>query len=184
MNKLTTINTIKKAAPLALLAVVMSGSAFAGPGKGPRGSVDVFSLCDVDVTTEGEWVFTVKADIQDASDDTSGFESVIDTTSVQVMQKGNRGPIVPIIGATGELELDTDEMSPTFGYWTAEIPFCKNNFDASSPVLNAEIEVTVVGRNKSFGGRCDDDLATNCDGDYCEEKDESIIDISYLPVCQ
>ena len=57
MNKLTTINTITKAAPLALLAVVMSGSAFAGkndnPGKGkkgePQGSLDVVvtcSLCD------------------------------------------------------------------------------------------------------------------------------------------
>ena len=58
MNKLTTIKTIKKAAPLALLAVVMSGSAFAGPGKGngpkdkgpkgePKASVSVVTSCSL-----------------------------------------------------------------------------------------------------------------------------------------
>ena len=58
MNKLTTINTIKKAAPLALLAVVMSGSAFAqgngqnnGSDKGrkgePQGSVRVVTSCSL-----------------------------------------------------------------------------------------------------------------------------------------
>jgi hypothetical protein len=54
MNKLTTINTIKKAAPLALLAVVMSGSAFAGP-KGERPaksklSINVENECVLDGT--------------------------------------------------------------------------------------------------------------------------------------
>jgi hypothetical protein len=54
MNKLTTINTIKKAAPLALLAVVMSGSAFAGP-KGDRPakaklSIDVENECVLEGT--------------------------------------------------------------------------------------------------------------------------------------
>jgi hypothetical protein len=51
MNKLTTISTIKKAAPLALLAVVMSGSAFAGPKgerpSGPKYSIDVENECSV-----------------------------------------------------------------------------------------------------------------------------------------
>ena len=62
MNKLTTIKTIKKAAPLALLAVVMSGSAFANPGKGkgpkdkdqPQASISVHTSCSLcDPTVEG-----------------------------------------------------------------------------------------------------------------------------------
>jgi hypothetical protein len=51
MNKLTTISTITKAAPLALLAVVMSGNAFAGPKgerpNGPKFSIDVVNECTV-----------------------------------------------------------------------------------------------------------------------------------------
>ncbi|HSN52665.1 MAG TPA: hypothetical protein VLS87_09050 [Woeseiaceae bacterium] len=57
MNKLTTMNTIKKSAPLALLAVVMSGSAFAGPNgdpgrpKGEKLSIDVENECVLNGTT-------------------------------------------------------------------------------------------------------------------------------------
>lgn len=63
MNKLTTVKTITKAAPLALLAIVISGSASAGPPVGDPGSpkgekltIDVENHCVpngrfLDVTT-------------------------------------------------------------------------------------------------------------------------------------
>ena len=63
MNKLTKTNTVTKTAPLALLALVMSGSVFAGPPVGEPGrphgaklSIDVVNHCvpngrHLDVTT-------------------------------------------------------------------------------------------------------------------------------------
>jgi hypothetical protein len=84
------LTTIKKTAPLGLLAVVLSGTAFAGkndnPGKGPKNdqpnndqqvSIDVFSLCDVEYKVDmvsGKPVpyFTVTTEITNMSDDSPG----------------------------------------------------------------------------------------------------------------
>jgi hypothetical protein len=195
MNKLTTIKTITKAAPLALLAVVMSGSAFAG-GKGPQGSINVFTECTLQYDDGGAFLRAAST-ITDVSQDTDTdpndpvFTAVIESATASALQKGMRGPTNPVAGATDvPMILDEDENSETFGKYVAKLYFC-DGLGSNPKALNADIDVELATRNKSFGGRCDDDPDTHCwdystdpaTPVYCEEEDESIIDISYYDPC-
>ena len=182
MNKLTTISTIKKAAPLALLAVVLSGSAFAGPGKGKgpkdkgdgQASIDVYTLCDVKYyDMYGNWkpTFVVKTTISDASDD-SPVTPVLGLKTVQAKQK-SRGPERDLLGAQID---DPASMGTTTEY----IELCadgENPLDPKSTALGAVVTVILEnGRKSEYGGRCENPY-TDYNNDGYDDADESDIDI-------
>ena len=100
MNKLTTINTIKKAAPLALLAVVMSGSAFAGngngKGKGPRVQGAKLSVA---VNTTCELVPRAGAEYDDFEDPV-----LLVTTVVDASDSGDNGIGAPPTGSSSSAD--------------------------------------------------------------------------------
>jgi hypothetical protein len=191
MNRPTIINTIKKAAPLALLAVVMSGSALAGPpdkagkpdkggrpDKGGYGSIEVTNDCSLDPKTKE---FVVHSTIEDASDDRADVYAQVDTITVTAKQKGDKGPW----GYLGSPDEDQAYVGPN----TATFPLCTGLADGAT-ALNAEIDVVLLNGSKgktTLSSKCDDDPDTKCsywDYDlnkevvyYCEEKDESTINV-------
>ena len=87
------LTTIKKTAPLALLAVVLSGTAFAKGPKPPQASIDVHSTCEVKYyDMDGNWkpTFVVTTTITDASGDTP-VESNGPRRSTPLLMPGTRG---------------------------------------------------------------------------------------------
>lgn len=184
MNKLTTINTIKKAAPLALLAVVMSGSAFAGhkdghdkgnPGgndNGGFGSINAYNDCSIDPVLKA---LVVNTKIYDDSDDTPGIYADLGDITVQGKQKG-KGPWQPL----GAPQSQQGDFSDNY----TVILLCEGDLDPKATVLNAEVDIVVKNAKpgKTYSGRCDDNPMTYCEDDYgvpyvCEEKDESIVNV-------
>ena len=176
MNKLTTINTIKKAAPLALLAVVMSGSAFAGPGKGQgpkdkdpsagaQASVNVFNLCDVvpvydDYGAVVDYDLEVVTTITNTSGDTP-VDALLSEISVQGKQK-SRGKPTNLGPANIKIFDPAKAISDTYES-TARIGICDELSDKYRDAgLGAEIEVTIDNSKfGTFSGRCDDDPSDN-----------------------
>jgi hypothetical protein len=206
MNKLTTISTIKKAAPLALLAVVMSGSAFAGPGKGngpkdkgpkgePQASVSVVTNCSLcDPNAEGydpanyvncdysktDPVLYVSATITDETGDVmEPVDLDLDVNAyVTRKDKGPRWYRIPT--ATPILGASGS------GTWDTTLNLC--DFDASigdAKAVSAIVEVEVVNFEASkdvYSSRCenfDPDPDTDEDEDYI---DQSNFDISALGI--
>jgi hypothetical protein len=182
MNKLTTINTIKKAAPLALLAVVMSGSAFAGPGKGQgpkdkgdgQASIDVYTVCSFEYYMNYEYkpTLVVETTITDASDDTPGVTPILGAKTVQAKQK-SRGPERDLLGA----QIDDPAA---LGTTTEYIELCAdgvNPLDPNSTALGAVVTVILEnGRKSEYGGRCENPY-TDYNNDGIDDADESDIDI-------
>jgi hypothetical protein len=203
MNKLTTISTIKKAAPLALLAVVMSGSAFAGPGKGqgpkdkdPSGgaqaSVDVFNLCEAKEiynydTNTSDLMLVVKSSITNTSGDTP-VDAELSSVTVDGNQK-SRGKATDLGGSNVKVFDPVKKIAQDDTYVSKEfIDICANlDKPMMDNSLNAEIFVQIDNSKfGTFSGKCDDDLTTWCKGYdedgyeidvYCEEEDESIVEI-------
>lgn len=181
MNKLTTISTIKKAAPLALLAVVMSGSAFAGPGKGQgpkdkgdgQASIDVYTVCEFRHTMDGVWkpTFVVTTTITNESGDTP-VEPILGAKTVQAKQK-SRGPMRDLLGA----QIDAPA---SMGTTTEYIELCAdgaNPLDPKSTALGAVVTVILEnGRKSEYGGRCENPY-TDYNNDGYDDADESDIDI-------
>jgi hypothetical protein len=186
MNKLTTIETIKRAAPLALLAVVMSGSAFAkGPKKDPQVSIDVFTLCDVveryDYDSQKNLqFFTATTTVSNTSDDTPGSNpgASVDAQITKIEMQGKYktrgketdlgGPVsqsYPIVDGYGNvIEDGIVEEYPDTLEKTLEINICDvEGFDHTRDAsLNAEITVWVDGAKfDTYGGKCDDDPSDN-----------------------
>ena len=197
MNKLTTISTIKKTAPLALLAVVMSGSAFAGPGKGPnkdpQASIDAFNLCYLDNQfNEDTGAYDLKLVVETSITNTSGdtpVDAEFSQISVDATQK-TRGKPDSLAGTTSTFDPAKKIAQGATLVHTETFDVCSallNPYQDTS--LNAEIGIVIenAGGNGSFSGRCDDDLGTWCQvwdpvsetmvDEYCEEEDESIVEV-------
>jgi hypothetical protein len=112
MNKLTTIKTITKAAPLALLAVVLSGSAFADPGdnngkkgnrtQGSKLSLNVSTTCELvpragaqyDDYTNPVLIVETVVDSSDSGDDGIGASSVKSKKAQAVAKKGKNSRLI------------------------------------------------------------------------------------------
>ncbi len=180
MNKLTTINTIKKAAPLALLAVAMSGSAFAGPDngngngkgdrpKGPKLSLDIVNVCSLpDDFNPNDPVLNLKVTIDDVSDDngTGGGTILSRSAQASVKKKGKMfdpvGPSVPL----------TDE-----GYvWTAELHLCAGDAEDDALVENAKAANSLVSIVVLNGDDSETTFSTMCDNPYTDDNDDGMDD--------
>jgi hypothetical protein len=212
MNKLTTISTIKKAAPLALLAVVMSGSAFAqgkgqnnGSDKGrkgePQGSLSVVTTCslcgdpsapDFDPAKYVDCEFS-KSDpalhvAAKITDETGDVYDPVDLgievdANVQRKDKGGPNSWVGIPDMTGA-------VSTSPGTWTTVLYPCRvdptiNTAKAFSAIVNAEITAIDASRD-IYTSRCeniDADDPTTTDIDESQtEADEDEIDQSDFDV--
>ena len=191
MNKRRTLNTIVKAAPLALLALVMSGNAFAGPPK--KASVTVYNDCQVKTHDDyynpvpPQLVITSK--IRNASDDSPGITPDLGYISVYpeqkgMKEKGTRGPnrFEPLGSGVSQ--------GAVMGKNVTTIYLCNQDPELrpDANVLNADIVVEVNNsRNGVYASKCDDNPYTYCEEYnevtqqmekvYCEEKDESIVKV-------
>jgi len=165
------LTTIKKTAPLALLAVVLSGAAFAGPGKGPKpkgdpqASVEVFNLCDVvpvydDYGAVVDYDLEVVTTITNTSGDTP-VDALLSEISVQGKQK-SRGKPTNLGPANIKIFDPAKAISDTYES-TARIGICDELSDKYRDAgLGAEIEVTIDNSKfGTFSGRCDDDPSDN-----------------------
>ena len=192
MNKLTTIKTITKAAPLALLAVVLSGSAFArGPNQDPQASIDGYNECvysSIDMGGNPNPTLVVDVMVKNTSGDTL-VDAEVSEVVVQGTKKTRGKP-----GNLGGLNTTTFDPAKKIDEYDEFVSVHKEYIDICSALtvsekymdvsLNAEIDVTVDNSRKgTFSGKCDDDPATNCydsttDTYYvCELYDESIIQV-------
>jgi hypothetical protein len=157
MNKLTTINTIKKAAPLALLAVVLSGSAFAGGRNANTGgaSIDMINKCEIADEEVKDYygnvidvikVLKVTTTITDSSDDTPGggpsTPPDLGYITVYGKQKAPRGPWQDFGQAMQPANNDLTKPN------VETIPLC-GALDPNAMVLNAEVEVELNNGKRS-----------------------------------
>jgi hypothetical protein len=168
-------------APLALLAVLLSGTAFAGhkdghnPGGGDRGnygSINAYNDCSIDPYLKALVVNTM---ISDDSDDTLGTVADIGDVTVQGRQKA-KGPWQNL----GAPQTQTGDLGDNF----TVILLCEGDLDPKATVLNAEVDIEVLNAKpgKTYSGRCDDNPLTSCTDEYdvpyyCEDEDESIVDV-------
>jgi hypothetical protein len=188
MNKLTTTNMITKVAPLTLLALIMSGSAFAG--KPGQASIDVYNECKVKVyyydsygnkvldPTTGLPVkdprLVIKTKIKDVSDDSPGQkgstppEFEYNGLSVYGLQKVSK--------IKGEKEPNNRfdplgneyAQTPSTGTNTTTIHLCEigeydNPLNDTTSLLNADIIVKVKNaRRATYESKCDDNPYTHC----------------------
>jgi hypothetical protein len=189
MSKLTTIKTIKKAAPLALLAVVMSGSAFAGPGKGkgdrPKGaklSLDVENVCELaNPFNPNDPVLNLTVTIDDVSDDNGTGGGTITARTAQASVK-DKGKMFDLIGPVVDL-------TPEGDVWTAELHLCAGDAADDALVENARAANSLVsievlngdGSSTTFSTMCDDPY-TDYDMDGNDDADESDISIRHLGI--
>lgn len=191
MNKLTTNKTLKAAVPLAMLAVVMSGSAFAGPPK--KASISVYNKCEVkthdDYYNRVPPQLVITSKIKDASDDSGGVTPDLGYISVYpeqkgMKEKGTRGP------NTFEPLGSGVSQGAVMGKNVTTIYLCNQDPELrpDANVLNAEIVVELNNSRKGvYTSKCDDNPHTYCEEYnevtkqmeqvYCEEKDESIVKV-------
>ena len=202
MNKLTTINTIKKAAPLALLAVVMSGSAFAGPKgerpTGPKLSIDVYNECTASGTS-----LSITTTVTPSDSKKSDGNATINNPIADPAFKGDECRTNPKNGKqicksafvpSGQTTTLYMSSSDPLTYTTmAAIDLCAIKSSLTTgDVVNAEVSVAVdydtdnepgVDVTTTWVSQCDDDPSTNCydesTGEYyvCEKYDESIVKV-------
>jgi len=208
MNKLT---IIMKAAPLALLAVVMSGSAFAGPGngngpkdKGPKGepqaSVSVVtncSLCDPDAYgydpanyvncdySKSDPILYVSATITDETGDVYDpitLQLDVDATGLR-RDKGGKDAWTGIGGEAMTYDSAT-------GTWNvAKLHLCQldNNIDGAK-AASAIVNVMVTNYNASkdiYSSRCENTIVNEDPYDGIEDEDfvdQSNFDIKSLGI--
>jgi len=180
MNKLTTISTIKKAAPLALLAVVLSGSAFAGPGKGkgdrekgPKLSLDVHTLCKLDDTYPAAPVLHVTTTITDSSGDNGDGGMTITSKKAYPAFKF-RGPFM----AEGDgVELVEDDDYYTVDTYVAELHLCDLGLQPREKAT--AVSIVEISDGTKFSSNCEN-IFVDEDGDGIDDDgiDQSNIDLS------
>ncbi len=203
MNKLTTINTIKKAAPLALLAVVMSGSAFAGPKgerpKGPKLSIDVYNACTAEGTSLNITTTVTPSDSKQSDGNASINNPVADPAFKGEICDTNKG------GKQRCSQGFVPSGQTTTLYWSGSDPLAYSTVESidlcalkpgltKGDVVNAEVSVAVdydtdndgyADTTTTWVSACDDNPATHC-GEYdengepivCEKWDESIVKLT------
>jgi hypothetical protein len=177
MNKLTTINTIKKAAPLALLAVVLSGSAFAGPGKkdrpkGPKLSLDVYTLCKLNADDYQDPFIEVTTTISDTSGDNGNDGMVILSQKAYAATKA-RGPFKTMSDEGVDLVEDSDPY--TVDTYVAELHLCDMGLEPGDRAATA-VSIVTVSDGTQFSSKCENPY-TDEDGDEMDDADESNIDL-------
>lgn len=168
---------------MGLLAVALSSSVLAGPGrgggsaKGNFGSINHYNDCSVSKYYQA---LIVKTTISDDSDDNPDVVAELGNISVQGQQKAN--------GPWANLGAPSDKQA-MIGKNYAMIPLCDGDLDPKAKALNAlvEIEVTNARPGKTYSGRCDDNPLTYCEEYdelteswvpvYCEKEDESIVKV-------
>jgi hypothetical protein len=187
MNKRNTIKLTSITALAALLlSVVFSGSAIAGPGKGPQSSAAVFTVCFVDEAAGQLDVFLT------ITDKSSGVAiAALDSVDVQGEQKEKGRGWDDIVGAEFEDGAPGDDANnPTQTVIGVEklieLDICAG-LDPKSKAVNALTTVTLLGKSSKaeYTSRCKDDPATD-DGDPETDWDnEAILKIADYPtLCQ
>ena len=187
------LTTIKKTAPLALLAVIISASAFAGPqGDRPskkKLSIDVYNDCSargtyLDITTEvtpsGSQLGDGGAEIQ-TPEAGAAFKGEVCRTNPRGRENCSAG-FVPA-GAPELMDFaGSDPLT-----WTASIDLCAlDSTLTAGTAVNAEVSVPVKydeDVTTTWVSQCDDDPDTFCVDDdgypyVCEEFDESIVEVA------
>ena len=186
MNKLTTINTIIKAAPLALLAVVLSGSAFAGPGNGkkpgprpdgtPKASISFTTECRFNGDTTNPAI-NVQIEITDESGDEFSLEpeDYIDRSATAVRKNG--GPNWYAFGPTQTLADDDED-----GIFETDLYLCPGiaGYKSASAVINVTVE-SPDGTQTTFSGNCEE-FFEDLDGDTYDDMDNSGFDVRELGI--
>ena len=171
MNKLTTISTIKKAAPLALLAVVMSGSALAGPKgerpKGPKLSIDVENECVLEGTSLFIYTTVTPSDSQ-VGDGGGAIGQPLAVAAFKVPEcKFNKNG--KEVGCSAEFQ-PTGKSYPMAGSapsFNTEIKLCEENpYLGDESVVNAFISVPVhydPDGNPDSGDESETTWTSRCD---------------------
>jgi hypothetical protein len=194
MNKLTTINTIKKAAPLALLAVVMSGSAFAGPNgsrpTGPKLSIDVDNYCYFDANPR---YLVIETTVTPSGSQVGDNGGVFGTPMAQAAFRDEDCKFTPqgkevcksagfvAVGAPKPMdEEDPFDWSsapgkdPSPDAYSTSIDLCAVNPDIlSETVVNALVQVTVTDDDgaTTWASACDDVWFDSDDDPYDDGED-------------
>ena len=180
MNKQLTKKTIGIAASAALIAsVAFSGSALAGPGKGPQASLGVSAWCEVDVAN-GQ--IDMHLTIEDKSSGIAVAE--LDSVAVQGLQKIKGRDWDDIEFATFNDGVRNDENDNpteiTIGAdQLVELDIC-DGLLAASKAINAEATVTLLGdaSKSEYTTKCGD----NPDTLYVNEANLKVAD--YYGLCQ
>ena len=189
MNKRNTIKLTSITASAALLlSVVLSGSAIAGPGKGPQSSAAVFTVCEID-EVNGELDVSILI-----TDKSSGVaKAVLETVEVEGLQK-EKGRNWKTLGSTWtNAETCMDEYDNDIGpieigkTCHISLDICTGLDKGVSKSLNAETTLTLTGTSSKneYTSKCKDDPATD-DGDPTTDWDnEAILKIADYPMlCQ
>jgi len=182
-----------------MFAVVISGSAFANPGnpdkgpkKDPQASIEAYNVCKVQDIYNGDTyaydpTLVVKTRVKNTSGDTP-VDAELSKIAVQGTQKARGksmnlgGDNTTVFYAVRLLDNYDDFVTVNKEY----IDICSNLADKNKHLdtsLNAEVTLTIDNSRKvTFSSMCDDNPYTHCyDADgypmYCEEKDESIVEV-------
>ena len=193
MNRLTSIKTITKAAPLALLAVVMSGSAFAGPQSdrptGKKLSIDVNNYCYFDGNPRYLVIETTATASGSEFGDNNGY--IVDFPTVDAAFKANDD--CKPVGKSGKQACNTyfkpvgdpkdmyeaggftwaaDSTSPVVANgWKKKLDLCDESSDIhSETAVNALVKVVVTDKDGSTT------WASTCDDIWFDEHDDDPYD--------
>jgi hypothetical protein len=188
------LTTIKKTVPLALIAVALSSTAFAGP-KGDRPakaklSINVYNACTANGTSLDITTTVTPSD----SGRTDGGAEVKTPTAyaalkgeVCTVNKGGKEKCSQGFVPAGQGDAIDDFMDMSGDLtWTKSINLCELDPTLTAgTAVNAEISVPVDydgDITTTWVSSCDDDPITMCEDIYgneyvCEDSDESIVEI-------
>ncbi len=148
MKHLTMKELITGTAIASLALLLAAGSAYAGPGKGPKKELSV-GFVENACTLESSGMLTVETTVTDDSGDTV-IPLVVDSITVQPMIKfkGNRW-----------YSFGSGSESSTENPNTEMFNLCAAGFNGTA--VNAEVTVVIDGL--TYVSRCDDDPSTEDD---------------------
>ena len=185
MNKRNTIKLTSITALAAmLLSVVFSGSAIAGPGKGPQSSAAVFTVCKID---EANGEIDVSILLTDKS--SGAAKAVLETVEIEGLQKekGRNWNTLGSMWTNAETCMDEygNDIGPIEIGKTCHVSLdiCAGLDADVSKSLNAETTLTLTGSSSKdkYTSKCKDDPATD-DGDPTTDWDnEAIMKIANHP---
>ena len=180
MDKLQKNRWIRIATPLSLvLALVLSSNVFAGPGKGPKASIRVQSLCTVDTTDPANALLVVTTTITDASSAGGINAEVTGNTVEAVLGIGNNKGGRNNGGSkwTPTAIVQDGLIGPVGDGLVSEVtlPLCLDARTKDANNANAVITIDIVGGHKTWVSMCDDNPAT--------EEVEAGVPIAGLGIC-
>ena len=185
MNKLRKNKWMGIAAPVSLvLALVLSSNVFAGPGKGPRASIKVLSVCKL-VYVDDAPILEVKTTVTDKNNGTTVIPN-IDANSVTAIlgignsNGGGKKPDQPkwsvaVIERDGDLlPMGDVKLSVTY---TSTFALCDDDRTNTANAANALTEVDIVGGHKEDG------WVSYCSDDPLTDEIEGGVPIGHLGLC-